>query len=108
MSKIPVCSLLALTLSLVAGSAQSTKPLTEGDLFKNSDPINADPLNTKPLTLPGDKLPSPKEKASSQTEITADSAELNNKTHIAIFIGGVIVINPEFNCNCDQIGRAHV
>lgn len=103
MSKIPVCSLLALALALVTASAQSTTPLTEGDLFKNPDPINSDPQDTKSLTLPGDKVPSAKEKAGSQTEITADSAEFNNKTHIAIFIGGVIVANPEFNCNCDRL-----
>ena len=103
MSKIPLFSILALALSLAGGGAQSPKPLTEGDLFKNIDPINADPLNTKPLTLPGEKLPGAKEKSGSQTEITANNAEFNNKTHIAIFTGEVFVVNPDFNVNCDKL-----
>ena len=103
MSKIPIFSFLALALSLAAGSAQSTKPLTEGDLLKSLDTLNADPLNTKPLTLPGDKPPEKKDKTDGQTEITADAADFNNKTHIAIFIGKVIVKNPDFNVVCDKL-----
>ena len=100
MSKLPLLSALALALSLVAGRAQAPAPLTEGDLFKNIDPINGDPLDTKPLL---EKPPGKKEKTEGQTEITADAAEFNNKTHIAIFIGNVIVKNPEFNVVCDKL-----
>ena len=100
MSKLPLVSALALALSLVAGRAQAPAPFTEGDLFKNIDPINGDPLNTKPLL---EKPPGKKEKSEGQTEITADAAEFNNKTHIAIFIGSVIVKNPEFNVVCDKL-----
>ena len=103
MSKLPLLSALALALSLVAGRSQAPGPLKEGDLFKNIDPINGDPLNTKSLTLPGEKPPGKKEKTEGQTEITADAAEFNNKTHIAIFIGNVIVKNPEFNVVCDKL-----
>ncbi len=100
MSKIPLLSALALALSLVATRAQAPGPLTEGDLLKGIDALNADPLNTKPLL---EKPPGKKEKTEGQTEITADAAEFNNKTHIAIFIGNVIVKNPEFNVVCDKL-----
>ena len=100
MSNLPLLSALALALSLVASRAQAPAPLTEGDLFKNLDPINGDPLNTKPLL---EKPPGKKEKTEGQTEITANAAEFNNKTHIAIFIGEVVVKNPEFNVVCDKL-----
>ncbi len=100
MSKIPLLSALALALSLAATRAQAPGPLTEGDLLKGIDALNADPLNTKPLL---EKPPGKKEKTDGQTEITADAAEFNNKTHIAIFIGNVIVKNPEFNVVCDKL-----
>lgn len=103
MSKIPLFSILVVALPLLAGRAQSPKPLTEGDLFKKTDAINGDLLNTKPLTLFGDKPPAGKEKAANQTEITADNAEFNNRTHIAIFTGAVLVVNPDFNLNCDKL-----
>ena len=95
MSKIPLFSVLALALSLVAGRSQAPGPLTEGDLFKNIDPLNSKPLAEKP--------PGKREKAEGQTEITADAADFNNKTHIAIFVGSVVVKNPEFNVVCDKL-----
>ena len=100
MNKLPLISALALALSLAAGRSQAPVPFKEGDLFKNTDPLNADPLNTKPLL---EKPPGKKDKTDGQTEITADAAEFNNKTHIAIFIGNVIVKNPEFNVVCDKL-----
>lgn len=103
MSKIPLFSILALSLSLVAGHAQSPKPAGDSDLFRNIDPLNADPLNTKAPALPGDKPLTAKEKAGNTTEITADNADFNNKTHIAIFTGQVIVVNPDFNVTCDKL-----
>ena len=95
MSNIPLLSALALALSLAVARSQAPGQLTEGDLFKNSDVLNTKPLVEKP--------PGKKEKVEGQTEITADAAEFNNKTHIAIFIGGVVVKNPEFNVLCDKL-----
>ena len=103
MSKIPFFSILVLALLLVTGRTQTPKPPGESELFRNFDPNGGDLLNTKPLTLLDEKPSAPREKSGNQTEITADNAEFNNKTHIAIFIGGVIVNNPEFNCNCDRL-----
>lgn len=79
------------------------KPLGEGDLFRSIDPNSGDLLNTKPLTLPDEKPGAPREKTGNQTEITADNAEFNNKTHIAIFNGKVIVVNPDFNVTCEKL-----
>ena len=103
MSKIPLFSILVLALSLATGRTQTPKPLGEGDLFKAIDPTSADLLNTKPLTLQDEKPAAPKEKSGNQTEITADNAEFNNKTHIAIFNGKVIVVNPDFNVTCEKL-----
>lgn len=103
MSKIPLFSILALALSLTAGRTQSPKPNEGGDLFKVIEPGAGDFLNTKPLTLQDEKPPVPKEKSGSTTEITADNAEFNNKTHIAIFNGKVIVVNPDFNVTCEKL-----
>ncbi len=103
MSKNPLVSILILALPLLAGRAQSPKPFSEGELFKNTDPINGDLLNTTPLTLLDERPPAAKEKSGSQTEITADNAEFNNRTYIAIFAGDVFVVNPDFNLNCDKL-----
>ena len=103
MSKIPLLSALALALSLAAARSQSPGPLKEGDLFKAIDPLNADPLNFKPPIGSDEKPVPPKEKPQNQTEITANNADFNNRTHIAIFTGDVIVVNPDFNVNCDKL-----
>lgn len=103
MSKIPLFSILVLALSLATGRTQLPKPLGEGDLFRSIDPNSGDLLNTKPLTLPDEKPGAPREKTGNQTEITADNAEFNNKTHIAIFNGKVIVVNPDFNVTCEKL-----
>ncbi len=103
MSKIPLFSILALALSLAAGRTQITPPSRDSDLFKAIEPGAGDLLNTKPLTLQDEKPPVPKEKSGNTTEITADNAEFNNKTHIAIFNGKVIVVNPDFNVTCEKL-----
>jgi lipopolysaccharide export system protein LptA len=90
---------LALSLALPGARSQGPKPLTEGDLLKSIDQLNSEPLVPKPVIEPAPK----KEKTEGQTEITADAAEFNNKTHIAIFTGQVIVKNPDFNVVCDKL-----
>jgi lipopolysaccharide export system protein LptA len=93
-----VCALSALLFLSVARS-QGPKPSNGEELFNSLEQLNVDPLNKLPSEKPAPK----KDKAQGQTEITADNAEFNNKTHIAIFIGEVIVKNPEFNVNCDKL-----
>ena len=103
MSKIPFFSILVLALLLVTGRTQTPKPPGESELFRSFDPNGGDLLNTKPLTLLDEKPSAPREKSGNQTEITADNAEFNNKTHIAIFNGQVIVVNPDFNVTCEKL-----
>lgn len=103
MSKNPLFSILALALSLAGSRAQTSPTISGEDLFKNADPLNGDLQNPKAPALPAENPPAKKDKANGQTEITADSAEFNNKTHIAIFIGNVIVKNPDFNVVCDKL-----
>lgn len=103
MSKIPFFTILALSLSLLTGRAQSPKPVEGGDLFKAIEPGTGDLLNTKPLSLLDEKPRTAKEKSANQTEIDSDFVEFSNKTHIAIFNGKVIVVNPDFNVTCDRL-----
>ena len=103
MSKIPLFSILVLALSLATGRTQTPKPIEGGDLFRAIDPNSSDLLNTKPLTLQDEKPAAPRERSGNQTEITADNAEFNNRTHIAIFNGKVIVVNPDFNVTCERL-----
>ena len=100
MSHLPLVSALALALSLTAARSQPPAPISDGGLFRNIDPANGDGLNFKPAE---EKPGVPKEKLQNATEITANNAEFNNKTHIAIFTGEVIVVNPDFNVNCDKL-----
>ncbi len=100
MSKTSFACAIALTLSIAIAASQVPR-ITEGDLLKDLDTLNLDPSNKQPSGL--DALASKKDKAPSQTEITADNAEFNNKTHIAIFNGDVVVKNPEFNVKCDKL-----
>lgn len=100
MSNTSLVSALALALSLVIARAQAPAPLPDRGLFKSADPLNADGLNFKS----GEEKPAaPREKPQNATEITANNAEFNNKTHIAIFTGEVIVVNPDFNVTCDKL-----
>ena len=103
MSKTRIFTSVALAFSLATVSSQSPKTLGESDLFRNIEPPSGDSLNGNSSLLPKDKPPVPKEKSPNTTEITADNAEFNNKTHIAIFNGKVIVVNPDFNVTCDKL-----
>ncbi len=49
-----------------------------------------------------EKPPSP-DAAKNTTEITADEAALDQKAHIGVFGGTVIVKNPQFTINCDKL-----
>jgi lipopolysaccharide export system protein LptA len=38
-----------------------------------------------------------------KTEIFSNDAELDNPSHIGIFTGDVVVVNPQFKMNCDKL-----
>ena len=75
-------------LSPVTGSAAQENP------FSPSAP-RAEPSDVK-------KGP-PLSKEKGPTEITALEATFDNKTHQAVFIGKVVVKDPEFNVSCDKL-----
>jgi len=45
----------------------------------------------------------PAKKAAGQTEITSLEATFDQKESVAVFLGEVLVKNPEFNVNCDRL-----
>ena len=106
------------------------KPLTENDLLKQIEALT--PSGGKPDLAPkSDPSPAPKlisdtkapaaekksggekkekpdeKKAKGPTEITALEAVFDQKAHLAIFIGSVVVKDPEFNVTCDKL-TAHL
>lgn len=103
-------------MALGSGYAQDrVKPLTKEALTKTIDSFaTGDPLSKQPLSLGDDAalLPDKKEeskddkgekKVKGPTEITSNAATFDNRVHTAVFIGEVIVIDPEFNVKCDKL-----
>ncbi len=102
---LPAIAFLAVLSGSVAAQDIS-KPLTQGELLKTIDSIGiGDPLKTAPLSIDDDKKPDapPAKKEKGPTEITALEASFDNKEHKAIFIGDVVVNDPEFNVKCDKL-----
>ncbi len=109
MNKSPLV-LLALTCAAIgaAQSQENLKPLTQGELLKTIDSIGlGDPLTKQPLSVGEDKPTRKAEPAAKKdkgpTEITALEATFDNKSHLAVFIGDVVVKDPEFNVECDRL-----
>jgi lipopolysaccharide export system protein LptA len=133
----PFSYLLAAVLTSTAVFAQKPagKPLSESDLLKQIEALTPSsaksgaealsPSNGKsaaptpslfePNTLNGDlktedkkdKENSPEKKSKGPTEITALEATFDQKKNVAVFIGSVVVKDPEFNVVCDKL-TAHL
>lgn len=127
------CAAFSFVLSIAPFvSAQSTaKPLTQEELLRQIEsvaPNASDPGRRTPalMPIPGAAARAPKEtpgptaaqlfpettapkpdkpekKAKGPTEIVALEASFDQKTHVAIFIGQVVVTDPEFNVQCDKL-----
>lgn len=118
--------LLAGALSPAAfGQIRGDKPLSERDLLKQIESISP----TRPTTTAGKNEPSagslfdalgdplptgkdkkakpPEKKSKGPTEITALEATFDQKANLAVFIGDVVVKDPEFNVICDKL-TAHL
>ena len=135
MIKKNLLTVLVAVLASSAAFAQKPdeKPLTESDLLKQIETLNpkgmatpapsvvkgAPSLLTSPLfndqsTL-GDapKPPSEKtgqtgeKKSKGPTEITALEAVFDQRANLAVFVGSVVVKDPEFNVVCDKL-TAHL
>ena len=128
----PIHFLLAAALLCPAVLAQKPgdKPLTENDLLKQIEALTPSSGKTDSLPILGPS-PAPKsisdlsapaaekkpagekkqkageKKAKGPTEITALEAVFDQKAHLAIFIGSVVVKDPEFNVTCDKL-TAHL
>jgi lipopolysaccharide export system protein LptA len=86
----------------------ANKPLTEQDFLKKMDSIGT-PAKKVQLGLEGTgldekkKAPPPK-KSKGETVITStEETTFDQKTHEAVFIGKVVVKDPEFNVECDRL-----
>lgn len=108
MSRLAVllpAAIFAGSLSILAQTAP--KPLNERELIRTIDSIGTgDPLTKQPLGIDDDKPKKdekPLKKEKGPTEITAEEATFDNKTHQAVFIGNVVVKDPEFNVTCDRL-----
>src|SRR5687768_12159173 len=103
----------AAILALIGGASLSGQtpetpvPRTEQELLNSISKIGAVP-EKKPLGLEGtplEKKPGakPPRKAKGQTEITSKQATFDQKTRQAVFLGNVVVKDPEFNVKCDRL-----
>jgi len=74
-------------------------------LFGNGpgDPLKFSTAKEKPADAAGDATTTDDKKAKGPTEITALEANFDQKANIAIFIGEVVVKDPEFNVICDKL-----
>lgn len=84
------------------------KPAAKPASAKNDGPVTLfDPARASEAARAGEDQRSekrPKEKKSKgPTEITANEATFDQKANLAIFIGGVVVKDPEFNVTCDKL-----
>ena len=109
MSKFRVAAVY-IAFGLIGVTAQEiANPLSEGELLQTLDSFGTgDPLDKEPLGVGGSKRATAKEKPSAKkekgpTEITALEATFDQKTHQAVFIGQVVVKDPEFNVECDKL-----
>jgi lipopolysaccharide export system protein LptA len=126
---VPTATPLPVQPRAATPAPSGEKPLTEADLmktldnFKVGDPIKARPLSAEdtPAALPslptlsadpvsGKATPTAKKpkaagepKEGGETEITAKEAAFDQKTHQAIFMKDVVVINPEFEVRSDKL-----
>jgi lipopolysaccharide export system protein LptA len=130
-NRLPI--LLAAAIACSSAWAQSTgdKPLTEAELLKQIESLN--PLKgaatPNPRATPaanslfnsqstGDIIKPPTDRASATgenggkpgekkakgpTEITSAEATFDQKANVAVFVGSVVVKDPEFNVVCDKL-----
>ncbi len=85
----------------------SSGPLLGGDVpLGDKKPFDGRSAEGKAADAKNADKPGEK-KAKGPTEITALEATFDQKANLAVFIGGVIVKDPEFNVTCDKL-TAHL
>jgi lipopolysaccharide export system protein LptA len=108
---------LSLALALPAAFSQRPEaPRSESELLRQIESLNGSSGGSTPVLRPSvsavtagteDAKPAetkpPLKKDKGPTEITADEATFDQKTNEAVFIGDVVVKDPEFNVTCDKL-----
>jgi lipopolysaccharide export system protein LptA len=94
-------------IGISPAQAQSEKQLTEQDFLKKMDSIGTPPsrprLGLAGTGLDDKKRPPAPNKAKGETTITSEEYTFDNKTREGVFIGKVVVKDPEFNVECDRL-----
>lgn len=108
-SKLLVCCAAALTLATPLFAQTSITESGRGGRLRldggSSSTAGTNPLfDDRPLgDLPVEKVQKPSKKSKGPTEIVALGATFDQKAHQAVFIGQVVVTDPEFNVQCDKL-----
>lgn len=97
-------ALFALLASVVCAGAQTDDRLPRLNVFGNNNPSGKKPLlGYEGTKFDPKKAPKEEPKPRGQTEITSLEATFDQKAHQAVFIGNVVVKDPEFVVNCDRL-----
>ena len=115
--KLPILFAVGALTCAPAFSQRPAERSPSDDLLRQIEPVNGSTPAFKGQPLPGaatearlteDLAPKPViKKDKGPTEIDALEATFNQKTNEAVFIGDVIVKDPEFNVTCDKL-TAHL
>jgi hypothetical protein len=103
------CWALVLAVQVGSLSAQTTTALdSEAELLRTLDAIGSTSIKKGSLGYEGTplapaKAPKTEKKSKGETEITALEGTFDQKTREAVFIGDVVVVDPEFNVKCDRL-----
>lgn len=132
-SNLPLCGALTVALACSAFAQSTApkagQKLTEEQLLRQIEslsPTAGDPLKMAPasvaesvvvqatesknlsepiakgIAVPGKDEPQAK-RPKGATEISSNEVDFNQKTHQAVFIGNVVVKDPEFDLQCDKL-----
>src|SRR5688500_9567446 len=106
----------ALLCSAAFAQSPGAKPLSESDLLKQIESLTpaappspkgeSEPITLFETGLSDERKPERKateKKSKGPTEITALEATFDQKANLAVFIGDVVVKDPEFNVVCDKL-----
>ena len=89
-----------------AGAAKRTPALSTPEPTRTEARATSVPASTRPLFAEQREekaAEKPEKKSKGPTEIVALEATFDQKAHIAVFIGQVVVTDPEFNVLCDKL-----
>lgn len=106
MNRSFILALMATVVTLPAYgqsfASSLNQPLGESTILGTTGALaQSTPSGLIPLTAK--KEEKPQKEGTGTTEITAREAAFDSKTNHAVFLGAVVVKNPQFNVNCDKL-----